>query len=344
MREVPPDEPSRRKPLPVPTWALLAALIGLSVVIRFLYAIRDPAAWIFPDETVYAELAKALAYTGEFAIRENAGTNGLGVVYPILIAPAFALFDTVAAAHDAVKAINAVLMSLTAIPVYLLARRLVTRGLALTAAALSLAIPSLAYTGTVMTENAFYPVTATWALLLVRALERPTLGRQALLVVGIGVAYLTRAQAATFVPVLVTAILLVALLDHGRRFWRGLWAFRATWLLLALGGVAVAVRQFARGDRLSDVLGAYIALKDYSYDVADVSHWLLYHLAELVIFLGVFPFAAFLIVAAVGLRPSAPREQRVFAAAAVSLVAWFGVIFLGRMIMYNDTLLYALGL
>jgi hypothetical protein len=30
--------------------------------------------------------------------------------------------------------------------------------------------------------------------------------------------------------------------------------------------------------------------------------------------------------------------------AIVSLVAWFGVIYFGRMIMYNDTLLYALGL
>ena len=30
--------------------------------------------------------------------------------------------------------------------------------------------------------------------------------------------------------------------------------------------------------------------------------------------------------------------------AAVSLLCWFGVIFFGRMIMYNDTLLYTLGL
>ena len=30
--------------------------------------------------------------------------------------------------------------------------------------------------------------------------------------------------------------------------------------------------------------------------------------------------------------------------ASVSLVAWFGVIFFGRLIMYNDTLLYALGM
>ena len=32
------------------------------------------------------------------------------------------------------------------------------------------------------------------------------------------------------------------------------------------------------------------------------------------------------------------------AVAVVSLVAWFGVIYFGRMIMYNDTLLYAFGL
>jgi hypothetical protein len=326
MRDLVLDEPSPRKPLPVPTWVFLAALVGISTLIRFLYAIDDPAAWIFPDETVYAELAKSLAYTGEFAIRENPGTNGLGVVYPLLIAPAFVVFDKVADAHDAVKAINSLLMSITAIPVYLIARRLVTRGLALTAAGLSVAILSMTYTGAVMTENAFYPLTAAWALLLIRALERPALGRQALLVLGIGVAYLTRAQAATFVPVLVTAILLVAVLDHGRRFWRGLWTYRATWVLFTLGALGLVVRQAVRGQQLSDLLGAYIALKDYSYGVADVAHWGLYHLAELVILLGVFPFATFLIVAALGLRPAAPREQRIFAAVAVSMAAWFLVV------------------
>jgi hypothetical protein len=38
----------------------------------------------------------------------------------------------------------------------------------------------------------------------------------------------------------------------------------------------------------------------------------------------------------------APRSAK--AVAAISLVAWFAVIFFGRLIMYNDTLLYALGL
>jgi hypothetical protein len=39
---------------------------------------------------------------------------------------------------------------------------------------------------------------------------------------------------------------------------------------------------------------------------------------------------------------TAPVSAKVVAA--VSLIVWFGVIFFGRFIMYNDTLLYALGL
>lgn len=38
----------------------------------------------------------------------------------------------------------------------------------------------------------------------------------------------------------------------------------------------------------------------------------------------------------------APRAAKIIAG--TSLVAWFGVIFFGRLIMYNDTLLWALGL
>ena len=39
---------------------------------------------------------------------------------------------------------------------------------------------------------------------------------------------------------------------------------------------------------------------------------------------------------------AAPRSAQIVAA--LSLFAWFGVIVFGRLIMYNDTLLYALGL
>ncbi len=45
---------------------------------------------------------------------------------------------------------------------------------------------------------------------------------------------------------------------------------------------------------------------------------------------------------AVAPHGDAPRSAKIIAG--TSIVAWIGVIFFGRLIMYNDTLLYALGL
>src|ERR1700751_3905738 len=109
------------------------------------------------DEIVYSELAKSFASTGHFAVRE-APTSGYGIVYPILISPAYALFRDIPTVYSAIKAINALLMSLAAVPAYLLARRVVSQRGAFVVAVLTVAVPSTFYAGTVMTENAFYPI------------------------------------------------------------------------------------------------------------------------------------------------------------------------------------------
>ena len=104
-------------------------------------------------------------------------------------------------AYAAAKGINALVMSLAAIPAYFLARRVLGTWLSLAAAALAVAIPSMVYTGTLMTENAFYPVFLAAVLALVVWLDRPTRGehgdpRSALCLF----AFLTRAQAIALVP------------------------------------------------------------------------------------------------------------------------------------------------
>ena len=71
---------------------------------------------------------------------------------------------------------------------------------ALAAAVLAVAVPSMLYTGTLMTENAFYPLFLLAALALVLWLERPTSLPAALLARRVVLAYLTRAQALAFVP------------------------------------------------------------------------------------------------------------------------------------------------
>ena len=50
------------------------------------------------------------------------------------------------------------MISLAAVPAYFLARRVVGTWWSLAAAVLAVAIPSMVYTATLMTENAFYPV------------------------------------------------------------------------------------------------------------------------------------------------------------------------------------------
>ena len=83
-----------------------------------------------------------------------------------MIAPAYLLFDSLPHAYAAVKTINAVAMSLAALPAYFLARRVLPVGLSLFAAVLAVALPSLSYAGEVMTENVFYPIFLAVVLVL----------------------------------------------------------------------------------------------------------------------------------------------------------------------------------
>lgn len=316
----------------VPGWAWLSLLVAVSFGLRGMFALRDPSPWIFPDELFYSDLAKSFAATGHFALRENPGTGGFGVVYPTLIAPAWALFTRVPAAYEAAKLINALVMSLAAVPVYVLARRLAPTALALGAAALTLALPGMIYTGTIMTENAFFPVFLFWVLAVVLALERPTAVRQ-LAAVGLTfVAYLTRNQGAVLAPALVTAVIAFVLLEawsDDLRFARAVVsraaAFAVTWLALAAGiGAFLALQVGRNGKTLSNaLLGPYSTLTDSSYSVHAALRWALYHLAELDLATGVLPFAAFLLVLGAALRRRPPSlEARAFAAVAASASVW----------------------
>ena len=155
---------------------ILLALVAGSIVWRGLQARLVASPWIMPDELIYSSLARSVASSGELAIR-GARSSGYSVLYPLLQSLPFSA-STSHAAYAAAKWENAVLMSLAAIPVYLLARRLVPNALALLASALTLLMPSMAYTGLLMTENAFFPLFLLAIVAIVRMLEHPTAARQ----------------------------------------------------------------------------------------------------------------------------------------------------------------------
>jgi hypothetical protein len=290
----------------VPVWAWLTALVALSALARVFFALRIDAPWIVVDELIYSELARGIAAGDGWSIRGEA-TYAYGFVYPLVIAPAYLLLDSLPDAYAAVKAINAVVVSLAAVPAYFLARRVLPTGLSLLAAVLAVALPSLLYAGEVMTENVFYPLFLAVLLVFVLTLERPTPRRQLLLLAACGLAYATRAQALALFPAILVAPVLLGT-------WR---SFRV--LYATLGGAAAAALavQLARGESPLGLLGAYAAAGEHTYEPVEVARWLAYHVAELDLYLGVFPFAALLVLFALWRR--LPRVLRPFLAATASI-------------------------
>ena len=302
----------------VPAWAWLAVIVGGSIGFRAWLGSRMPAPFIFTDELTYQENARSLAAGAGIQVRDEA-FGVVSVLYPLLLAPAYLLFDSLPDAYAAARTINAVVMSLAAIPVYLIARRLLPAGLSLLAALLAVALPSLAYTGTLMSENAFYPafLLAAWALL--RALDEPTLRRQLVLLAACGAVTLVRVQGLAVVLAALSAPLLLRLVAR-----RPLRPWAPFFGIVAGGALLVLVAQLARGASISSLFGAYEVVGKESYDVVDVLKYLFWHLAELDLYVGVIPFAAFLLLAA-RIRSLEPRVQA-FVAATVALTVWTLII------------------
>jgi hypothetical protein len=301
----------------VPAWAWVAGVVVLSTAARIAIGRRMVAPWIMVDELVYSELAKSFAETGRFAWRDET-INAYGLVYPLLLSPAYLIHDAVPTAYAAAKAMNALLMTMAALPAYALARRVVPLPLAVLAAVLAVSVPSMLYTGTLMTENAFYPAFLLAAYVLVLVLERPTPLRQGLLLAAVALAYATRVQAIALVPAIATAPVLLAWLD--RRGWRSLGAYRVLWTALGAATALVVAVQLARGQSLKGVLGAYEAAGNYEYAAGPILRWLLYHLAGLDLYLGVVPFAAFLLLLALG--RGLDRRLQALVAAATAVTFW----------------------
>ena len=306
----------------VPAWAWLVAIVAGSFVVRAWLARGMLGPFIMVDELIYSELARSLADSGELLVRD-VSSPGYGIVYPLLISPAYAVFEGLTDAYAAVKTLNALVMSLAAIPAYLLARRVVGPGLSLLAAVLAVSLPSLVYTGSVMTENAFYPVFLVCALLLTLVLERPTAARQVALLIAVGLAAATRVQAVVLVPALLTApLLLVVFRGEGVRV--ALWPFRWLYGVVLGAGALVLVAQLARGRSLSDLLGAYSIVGESDYELGEVLRYALYHVAELDLYLGVVPVAATIVL--VGRSRSLDRPLQALLATALAMTFWLVLV------------------
>jgi len=285
-------EPRRARAARVPDWAWLAGIVVASAALRAWLVRAMPAPFIFVDELIYSELAKSVADAGTFAVRD-VPASGYSTLYPLLLAPAYAIFDALPSAYALAKSANAVAMSLAAIPAWLVARRVAGRGLALLCAVIAVAIPSMAYTATLVTETLFYPVAVLFAWTLLRALERPSAGRIAVLAAALVAAVATRSQAIGFVGAIVLAPFLLALLRRDADVLRRFAPLLGGTVVL---GALVVVAQLARGRSLSDLLGAYSVVGEGGYDVGNVLRFWLWHVEELTLYVAVLPVVVLVVL------------------------------------------------
>ena len=291
----------------IPAWGALAALVLLSTVLRAWAGLRVPTPWIAADEMIYGELGRSLWETGRLDILgQDAAFYSL--LHPALIGLPLALVDG-AAGYDLARVLQALVMSLTAVPVFLWGRRLMSEGWALVAAVLTVALPAFVYSGLLMSETVFLPVATLAAWASAATLERPTRRNQALLVGAFALALLTRLQALVLVPAFLLALGVYALLARSTEPLR-----RTAW---AAGGLVVVALAWL----VAAGLGAYGAAGEASYSAADALRFGLYHAGDLLLLVGLAPAGALVLLALDAFRRPETAAQRAYLAVTVALTA-----------------------
>lgn len=196
------------------------AVLGGIVAASFL--LRTAAGWLratpvyFPDEYIYAELGRSIAESGRPLVR-GVGASFPALLQPIVTAPAW-LFDDIEVSYRLVQATGALLMSLAAVPVFFLARRLgLGAGLALGLAAVAVAVPDLFYASWLIAEPVAYPLAVTAIAVGTLALAQPTPKRQLGFVVFAGLATFARVQFVVLPVCFVAALVVVGLRERRLR-------------------------------------------------------------------------------------------------------------------------------
>ena len=138
---------------------LLAAIFILHVAVLYLVFDYSKAMETYPDELIYYNMARCI-FEGKNLMVHGVDFQFSKLAYSFVLLPTFIIKDVIMRVH-VIMMINAVLMSLSFIPCYLICRELnVERHYCWMAAILICLWPDIVISGTFMSENLFFPVTA----------------------------------------------------------------------------------------------------------------------------------------------------------------------------------------
>jgi hypothetical protein len=238
-------------------WPLLAVLVGLNVVVRTAIGWLRQTPIYLGDEYLYAALGRSIAETGRPLVR-GAAADFPALFQPIVTAPAW-LVDDVGTSYHLVQTMGALAMSLAALPVFWIARRLgLSKRVALAAAVLALALPDLIYAGWVIAEPFAYPLVLGAVAAGVAALAAPSRRSQLLFVALAALAAFARIQFIVLPACFLAAVVIVGVRERRLRA-----ALREQLLPLGVFAVPTAAA-FAIGP--SRVLAFYGGVVDAELD------------------------------------------------------------------------------
>ena len=281
----------------------------VSFGLRFAAALVHTTPLYFPDEYIYSSIARSLAEHGRPLIRGHAA-HFPALLEPLLAAP-FWLSHDPAVAYRLTQAENALAMSLAAIPVYLLVRRLGgSTGWALAAAGMTVASPDLFFASFVLADAIAYPLVLGAIYLGVCALSRPTRGSQLGFAALAGLATFTRIQY-VFLPVVFLVAALVVERGSARAVWR---RYR---LSLVVYAAPLALLGALGPTRL---LGYYSGVADLGVKPVQIGHWLGTDAMLLAYTAGFAVVPGALVALALALRRPRSREEIGFAALALGVL------------------------
>ena len=216
---------------------LLALFVAVSSTLRFLaLALRLPTPFYLPDEYTYSALARGLAETGRPVIRGEPA-HFPALLEPVLAAP-FWLFGDAQLALRLTQAEHAIIMSLGAIPVYLICRRVgLDVRLALGAALLALVSPDLVFSSLVVADPIAYPLVLAAIYAAIAALDSPSRRAQCAVCGWVCLAAFARVQYVLLIPVFVVAAFVV---ERGsvRQFQKSFGLATALFAALAVAAIA----------------------------------------------------------------------------------------------------------
>jgi hypothetical protein len=284
-------------------------------VARFAVARVFDVPWIAPDEVIYGLVGESLWQNGTLSVR-GATLPYYSLLTPALIGAPLALADDVQRALAVAQALQALAMSLAAVPVYLWGKRLVGTSWALVAAALTVLPPALWYSGLLMTEALFYTTVTIALVALARVLEQPTLERQGFFLLALSLAAAVRLQALLLLP----ALFLAAGLDAW--FGRSTTTLRRLVPIFGLLGLSAVVLLALYADNPGDLLGAYGAVTEQTAaSSASLPEQLAWHTGALVVMsLGLPVLATATLVVSAAVRGEEAAPVRAFLAATAAYV------------------------